>query len=151
MSIQEKIAEVLTKHNLMHIATIDEQGNPKVRGVDFAVGDQENEVYFFTRRDSNKVRHISNHNRVSIAIDHDCPSMDDLKALQYIKATGKAETIETQEEGQKAMGLLISKFPFLAEIPGDPKDMVCVKVVMDEIILVDNTLSFGHEETRKYS
>lgn len=143
--------EVLTDHNLMHIATIDEEGNPKVRGVDFAVGNKENELYFVTRKDSNKVKHITNNNRVSIAIDHDCPSINDLNNLRYIKATGRAELIDTEDEANLAMGTLIKKLPFLADIPGDSQDMTCIKVVMDQIILVDNTVAFGHEDICTYS
>ncbi len=151
MEVNKKIMEVLNNHNLMHIATIDENGNPKVRGVDFAIGEQENEIFFVTRKDSNKIRHIKNKNQISIAIDHDCPSMEDLNALQYIKAQGQAEMIKTADESQKAMGLLIKKFPFLADIPGDPQNMVCVKVTLDQIILVDNSVKFGHEETFQYN
>ncbi len=151
MEVKEKIINVLNHHNLMHIATIDESGNPKVRGVDYAMGDLENELYFLTRKDSNKINHLSKNEQVSIAIDHDCPSMEDLNELKYIKATGKAAMIESQDETQKAMGLIIKKFPYLADIPGDPSTMVCVKVVLNQIILVDNTVSFGFEETSQYN
>ncbi len=151
MEVKTKIADVLSNHNLMHLATIDENGYPKVRGVDFAAGDQENVLYFFTRKDSNKIRHITNKKQISIAVDHDCPTMEDLNKLMYIKAQGSAEMIETEAESQKAMNLLINKFPFLADIPGDPRDMVCVRVTMDKIILVDNTVHFGHEEVCQFN
>ena len=35
------VREVLEQHNLMHIACIDQEGNPCVRGVDYAI-DEEN-------------------------------------------------------------------------------------------------------------
>ena len=150
MEVKQKIAEVFKTHNLMHIATVDEDGLPKVRGVDFALSDQENVLYFVTRAESNKVRQIRNNNNVHIAIDHDCPSMETLNQLRYVKATGKATIAETPEEAQKIFGTLMQKFPFFAEIPGDPNSMLAVKVTLDKIVLNDNTVSFGHEEEVSY-
>jgi hypothetical protein len=46
MSAKETMVEVIGSHNLVHIATIDSDGMPCVRGVDYAVGDKENILYF---------------------------------------------------------------------------------------------------------
>ena len=150
MSVTAKVREVVESHNLMHIATIDSNGAPCLRGVDYAVGDSENILYFITRKDSRKVQQIKNNGKVAIAIDHDCPTWEDLQQLKYIKGTGIATLIEDPEEMQKAFGLLTQKFPFFENLPGDPSDFVGIKVELKEVLATDNTISFAHTETATY-
>ncbi len=150
MSAKETINEVVNNHNLVHVATIDSDGLPCVRGVDFAVGDSDNILYFVTRKDSRKAAQITKNGNVAVAIDHDCPSWDDLQQLKYFKGTGTAALIENPEEIQKAFGLLMQKFPFLKDLPGDPQDFVAVKVQLNEILVTDNTIEFGHTESVSY-
>ena len=150
MSAKEKVREVVENHNLVHIATIDSDGTPCLRGVDYAVGDSENILYFVTRKDSRKVQQIKNNGNVAIAIDHDCPTWDELQQLKYIKGTGTATLIEDPEEMQKAFGLLTQKFPFFENLPGDPSDFVGIKVELREVLLTDNTITFAHTEIVTY-
>ena len=146
MSVKETFKEVVENHNLVHIATLDSDGNPCVRGVDYAVGGQHNVLYFVTRKDSRKVDQIAKNGNVAVAVDHDCPEWDDLQKLKYFKATGTAAVVEDPDEMQKALGLLIQKFPFLENLPGDPMDFVAIKVELKEALVSDNTISFGHTE-----
>jgi len=138
--------EVINAHNLLHFATIDEKGLPSVRGVDYAASDQENILYFMTRNDSRKIKHLAGNNKIAFAVDHDCPSWDDLDQLKYIKGTGIASVIDDPEEMKKAFGLLMQKFPFLSELPGDPSDFAGVRVELSEVLVTDNAISFGHTE-----
>ena len=147
MSVKEKIKRVVEKHNLMHIATVNAAGIPFVRGVDFVVGDSENVLYFVTRQDSRKVQQIKGNRNIAFAIDHDCPTWDDLQKLKYIKGTGAAVLVEDPQEMEKAFGLLMQKFPYLKDLPGDPSDFVGVKVELKEVFVTDNTIQFGHTET----
>jgi nitroimidazol reductase NimA-like FMN-containing flavoprotein (pyridoxamine 5'-phosphate oxidase superfamily) len=148
--MKETIKEVVNGHNLVHIATIDSNGIPCVRGVDYAAGDSENILYFVTRKESRKVQQLRNNGNVAIAIDHDCPTWDDLQKLKFIKGTGTATLIEDSAEMQKAMGLLMQKFPYLKDLPGDPSDFVGIRVKLKEILLTDNTISFAHTERVNY-
>ncbi len=150
MNVKETMKEVVESHNLMHIATIDSYGMPCLRGVDYAMGDSENILYFLTHKDSRKVQQIRNNSNVAIAIDHDCPEWDDLQKLKYIKGTGTAKFIEDPEEMQKAFGLLIQKFSFFENLPGEPSDFVGIKVELKEVLVTDNTISFGHTEAVTY-
>lgn len=150
MNSKETIQEVVNDHNLVHIATIDSDGFPCVRGVDYAVGDSENILYFITRKDSRKVQHIKNNGNVAVAVDHDCAGWDDLQKLKYIKGTGTATVLEDPQEMQKAFGLLMQKFPFLKDLPGDPSDFVGIKLQLNEILVTDNTIGFGNTETVNY-
>ena len=137
-------------HNLLRIATIDSKGLPCVRSVDYAVGDSENILYFITQKDSRKVRQIGINGNIAFTIDHDCPTGDDLHKLKYIKGTGTAALVEDPREMEKAHGLLMQKFPFLKDLPGDPSDFVGVKVELKEVLVTDNTIQFGHTETVAY-
>ncbi len=150
MGVKETINEIVKSHNLMHVATVDSDGKPNVGGVDYAMGESENILYFVTHKDTRKVQHIRNNGNIAITIDHDCPDWEDLQQLRFIKGTGTATIIEDPAEMEKVVNLLSQKFPFLKKLPGDPSDFVGVKVVLKEILLTDNIVSFAHTETVTY-
>ena len=146
MRTMKTMKEILESHKLVRLATIDLEGNPCVRSVDYAVGDPEHLLYILTPKDSRKVGQIKNNANIAVAIDHDCPTMDDLQKLKYLKGTGKAELIGSPEEREKAFGLLTKKLPFLKDLPGDPSDFVLIKITLEEVLVTDNTIEFGHTE-----
>jgi len=150
MSEKETVKEVVREHNLLRIATIDSSGLPCVRSVDYAVGDSENVLYFITQKDSRKVQQIKDNGNIAFAIDHDCPTWDDLQKLKYIKGAGTAALVKDPQEMEKAFGLLMQKFPFLKDLPGDPSDFVGIKVEFKEVFVTDNTIQFGHTEAVTY-
>ncbi|MBZ4688470.1 MAG: pyridoxamine 5-phosphate oxidase-related FMN-binding protein [Clostridiales bacterium] len=150
MEIKDKIKEVVENHNLMSVGTVDENGMPKVRSVDYAMGEDESTLYFITHKATDKVREINNNNNVYIVIDHDCDSMEELQKLKYIKATGKAYISKTPEEAQKAFGYILQKFPYLKDLPGEPSDFVGVRVELEKVIVTDNTVHFGYTEEVTY-
>jgi len=146
MSAIETMKEIVETHNLVHIATLDSKGLPCLRGVDFATGDTPNILYFITQKTSRKVQQIIDTTAVAIAIDHDCPTWEDLEKIKYLKGTGTASLIQSEEEMQMAFGLLIKKFPFLANLPGDPSDFAGIKIEIKHVFVTDNTISFAHTE-----
>lgn len=150
MTAKEKVLEVLKNHNLMNISTVNEEGMPRARSVDYAMGEDESVLYFITQKTTDKVKEIKANNNVFIVVDHDCDSMEELSNLRYIKATGKAYIGETPEEAQRAFGLIIEKFPYLKDLPGDPRDFVGIRVELDKVTLTDNTVHFGHTEELTY-
>jgi general stress protein 26 len=150
MDSKEKVREIIKGHNLMHISTVDSKGMPRSRGVDFVGGESENILYFMTQKTSSKVKEIKNNPNVFVVIDRDCPNMEALIKVKYLKASGKAEVIENPEGIQKVFGILLQKFPFLKDLPGDPSAFVAVKVVLKEITIMDNAVQFGHSETINY-
>jgi general stress protein 26 len=147
---KDKINDVVMNHNLVHLATVDADGQPHVRGVDYAAEEGAGCIYFVTQKTSRKVQHIMGNQNISFVIDHDCPSWEMLQELIYIKGTGVANIVEDPEEMQKAFGLLMQKFPFLSELPGEPTDFVGVRIDFKEVLLTDNTISFGDTETVNY-
>lgn len=149
MTTKEKILEILQGHELMSIATVDEQGLPKVRSVDYAMGKDESVLYFITNKATNKVKEIAVNNNVYISIDHACPTMEELQQLKYLKGIGKAYLADTPKEAQKVFGAIMQKFPYLKNLPGDPSDFLGYRVELDTVYLTDNTVSFGNTEEVK--
>jgi general stress protein 26 len=150
MDTKKIIKEVIESHNLMHIATISLDGTPQVRGVDYVMGEDETELYFITNKLTKKVNEIEKNNKVSIVIDHDCENMEKLSQLKYIKGSGEATILKTPEEVQKVFGLVLQKFPYLKDLPGEPTDYVGVRVKLNKIVLTDNTKGFGNMIEVKY-
>lgn len=146
MSAKETMLNVVSSYNFMHFSTLDAQGMPHVRGVDFVADEQENILYFLTMKTSRKVEHLSKNNQIAFCIDKDCSTMEELARVKYIKGTGKAFIVDNPEEMQKAMGLLMAKFPFLSELPGEPSDFVGIRLELENVLVTDNTISFGHTE-----
>jgi len=150
MSEKKTLKEVVNGHNLVRLATIDADGMPCVRSVGYASGDSENVLYFITNKDSRKVQQLKNNANIAFAIDHDCPTMEDLQQLKYIKGTAIASLIQDPQEMETAQGLLMQKFPYIKDLPGEPTDFVGVKLSLKEVLVTDNTIHFGHTETVTY-
>jgi nitroimidazol reductase NimA-like FMN-containing flavoprotein (pyridoxamine 5'-phosphate oxidase superfamily) len=146
MNTRETTKQVIEKHRLMHIATIDEKGMPCVRGVDYA-SDEDFNIYFITHKDTRKVGHIAKNEHISFVIDHDCASLNALMQLKYVKGSGVAAEVSDPEIMQKAIGLLMQKMEFLKDLPFNPQDMKVIKVQPKEIFVTDNTISFGYTES----
>lgn len=150
MNTKEKVLDVVKKHNLLYVGTVDENGMPKVRSVDYAMGEDESVLYFITHKTTDKVKEMKKNNSIYIVIDHDCHSMEALQKLVYIKGNAKAYVSETPEEAQKAFQVILQKFPHLKDLPGDPSDFVGVRVELETVKLTDNTVHFGYTEEVKY-
>lgn len=151
METSEKARKVFESHILLRLATIDQQGMPKVRSVDFAIDKEDESVlYFMTFNLTNKVKELQNNNNVHIVVDKDAHSMEELSQVLYVKGSGKAYPLQTPDEIQKAMGMILGKYPYLKDMPGDPSAMAFFKIELDRIIVTDNSISFGYVEEYQY-
>lgn len=151
METRDKVRKIVDTHNLVRIATIDNQGLPKVRSVDFVANKEDESIlYFMTFKFSNKVKELQNNNNVHIVIDKDANSMEELERVLYIKGSGIAFEVQSQEEIQKGMELILEKFPYLKNMPGDPSMMTMFRVELSKVTVSDNSISFGHVEEYSY-
>ncbi|QWU17882.1 Pyridoxamine 5'-phosphate oxidase [Paenibacillus sophorae] len=151
MDINREVKNVFDSHGLMRLATIDESGFPKVRPVNFAADQQDESVlYFMSFNSANKVKELQNNNNVHITVDKDANSMEELAQLVFVRGAGKAYQIQTPEELQKGTGLLIDKYPYMKEMPGDPSMMTMFRIELDKVIVTDNRVSFGYIEEHNY-
>ncbi|WFD11918.1 pyridoxamine 5'-phosphate oxidase family protein [Tepidibacter hydrothermalis] len=149
--MKNKIKKILESHELLRLATLDENGFPNVRSVDFANDiEDESKIYFTTFKETNKVKELANNNKVYIVVDKSANSIEELAKIQYIRGTGVATELDSLEEIQKAMGLLMTKYPFLKDLPGDPSMMSLFRIDLKEVKVTDNSLGFGHVDTFNY-
>jgi len=149
--MRNKIKRILESHELLRLATVDENGFPNVRSVDFANDiEHESKIYFTTFNGTNKVKEIANNNKVYIVVDKSANTIEELAQIQYIRGTGIATKVDSPEEMQLAMGLLMNKYPFLKDLPGDPSMMSLFRIDLKEVNVTDNSLGFGHVDTFNY-
>lgn len=151
MNVRDKIKKIVESHELLRLATVDENGMPKVRSVDYAVDKEDESVlYFMTFKQTNKVNELRKNNNVHVVIDKEAGSIEGLAQILYFKASGKAYEVNTQEEVQKAMGLIIEKYPYLSDLPGDPSMMTVFRIELDKVVVTDNSVEFGYMEEETY-
>lgn len=62
---------------------------------------------------------------------------------------GIASFVTDGAEAQKAMGMMLSKFPFLAEMPPNP-NMAVFKVKLTNGHFIDNTVHIGFKAKVEY-
>jgi uncharacterized protein YhbP (UPF0306 family) len=146
--MKDKMMKVFDNHELLRLGTLDLEGYPNVRSVDF-VYDPETptNLYFTTFKQTNKVAEIAKDNKVYIVVDKPADSIEELSQIKYIRGKGQAFEVASMEEMQKAMGLLMTKYPFLKDLPGDPSMMSVYRVELSEVKITDNSLGFGHVDT----
>jgi uncharacterized protein YhbP (UPF0306 family) len=143
--MNEKIKGILESHGLLRLGTLDSTGFPNVRSVDFANDPEDvSTIYFTTFKETNKVKEIANDNRVYIVVDESAESIEELAQIKYIRGKGEAFQVVTEDEAKRAMGLLLTKYPFLKDLPGDPSMMSIYKIKLSEVAVTDNSLGFGH-------
>jgi len=151
METREKVKNVFDSHVLVRIATVDEFGFPQVRSVDFAPEKEDESIfYFMTYNISNKVKELQKNNNVHIVVDKDANLMEELAQIVYVRGSGKAYQVQSPEEMQKGMGLILGKYPYLQNMPGDPSMMTLFRVELDKVIVTDNNRGFGHIEEYTY-
>jgi len=143
--MKDKIQKILQAHDLLRLGTLDMDGFPNVRSVDFAHDPEDvSKLYFTTFKETSKVAELKKDNRVYVVVDKSADSIQALSQIQYIRGTGEAFEVSTPEEMQKAMGLLLTKYPFLKDLPGDPSMMSVYRIELNEVKVTDNSLGFGH-------
>lgn len=145
MKMKEKLMKIFESHELLRLGTLDLDGFPNVRSVDFAHDPEDvSKIYFTTFKETNKVKEIAADNRVYLVVDEAADSIEALSQIKYARGTGAAFEVQTPEEMQKAMGLLMTKYPFLKDLPGDPSMMSVYRIEIKEVKITDNSLGFGH-------
>jgi general stress protein 26 len=139
--ILKKIEEYLEGHEHLNLGTVTVEGKPVVHTLAYASAGAT--VYFITHKESRKAGNILKNPAVAYTVDQD--NYENWSKIRGIQAMGTAGLVEEQDESKKASGLLMKKFPQMANLPPDP-NMVIFKVEPTEIYYLDNTVSFGHRD-----
>ena len=149
--MRKKIKNILQSHELLRLATLDQDGFPNVRSVDYAIcNNDEWKIYFTTFKNTDKVAELARLNKVYIVVDKPAMTIEELSKIKYIRGTGKAFLVTSPEEAQQAMDLLLGKYAFLKDLPGDPSMMNIYRIELDQVRITDNSLGFGTVEIYQY-
>lgn len=99
-------------------------------------------VYFMTHGQSRKVQNITADPAVGYTVDED---YEDWSAIKGIQMQGKAAVVTDPAELKKGQGLLMQRFPQLAQMPA-LDGMVMVKVAPARALYIDNTVQYGYRD-----
>ncbi|ABE52587.1 pyridoxamine 5'-phosphate oxidase family protein [Methanococcoides burtonii] len=135
--IKERISEYLKKHPFLNLATISPEGNPMVHSMGFASSGPI--VYFGTGNTTRKFRNIEQNPNVAFTVDEDGPDVMNITGIQM---EGKASFVTDEAELGQIFQLMVEKFPFMAELPNNP-DNVMIKVEPTKAFFLDYAVEFG--------
>lgn len=142
--IRRKILALVDQHRIMRIATLRPDGWPQATTVGYA--NQGLTLYFLCGPDSQKAANLARDDRVSLTIDHDTPQVMEITGLSM---AARAQVVADPAEAEKALRLLMLKYPQQASIPLPmPKaaDVRIFRVTPVVISLLDYSKGFAHTD-----
>jgi PPOX class probable F420-dependent enzyme len=142
--IHKTILGLLDRHRIMSLATLRPDGWPQATTVGY--GNDGLTLYFLCGLDSQKAANLARDERVSLTIDHDTPQVMEIAGLSM---AARAQVVTDPAEGEKAMQLMMEKYPQQKSLPLPmPRfDEVRVFRVKPEVISVlDYSKGFGHTD-----
>jgi nitroimidazol reductase NimA-like FMN-containing flavoprotein (pyridoxamine 5'-phosphate oxidase superfamily) len=103
-------------------------------------------IYFLCGLDSQKAANLARDDRLSLTIDHDTPDMMEITGLSM---AARAQVVVDQAEAEKALRLLMQKYPPQASLPlqmPTPDDVRIFRVTPAVISVLDYSKGFGHSD-----
>jgi PPOX class probable F420-dependent enzyme len=142
--IRRKILTLLDQHRIMTIATLRPDGWPQATTVGYA--NEGLTLYFLCGPESQKAANLTRDDRVSLSIDHDTPQVMEITGLSM---AARAQVVEDPTEAEKALRLLMLKYPQQASVPlpmPTPADVRIFRVTPMVISVLDYSKGFGHTD-----
>ncbi|MCU9953516.1 MULTISPECIES: pyridoxamine 5'-phosphate oxidase family protein [Burkholderia] len=142
--IRLKILALLDQHRIMTIATLRPDGWPQATTVGYA--NEGLTLYFLCGLDSQKAANLAKDDRVSLTIDHDTPQVMEIAGLSM---AAHAQVVVDPKEAEKALHLLMLKYPEQASMPlpmPTPADVRIFRVTPTVISVLDYSKGFGHTD-----
>ena len=142
--IRNKILALLDQHRIMTIATLRPDGWPQATTVGYA--NEGLTLYFLCGPDSQKAANLARDDRVSLTIDHDTPQVMEITGLSMAART---QVVVDRAEGEKALRLLMRKYPQQNAIPlpmPTPADVRIFRVTPVVISVLDYSKGFAHTD-----
>ena len=142
--VRRKILGLLDQHRIMTVATLRPDGWPQATTVGYA--NDGLRLYFLCGLDSQKAANLARDNRVSLTIDHDTPQVMEIAGLSM---AARAEAVVDAMEGEKAMRMLMEKYPRQNALPLPmPKfaDVRIFRLTPTVISVLDYSRGFGHTD-----
>jgi nitroimidazol reductase NimA-like FMN-containing flavoprotein (pyridoxamine 5'-phosphate oxidase superfamily) len=142
--LKARILALLDRHRIMTIATLRADGWPQATTVGY--GNEGLTLYFLCGLDSQKAMNLARDDRVSLTIDHDTPQVMEITGLSM---AARAQAVVDPAEGEKAMRLMMQKYPQQNSLPLPmPKfaDVRIFRVKPTVISVLDYSRGFGHTD-----
>ncbi|GAB5470913.1 MAG: pyridoxamine 5'-phosphate oxidase family protein [Rhodospirillales bacterium] len=138
----DQITSIIDAVDHMTIATLREDGFPQATTVSYV--NEGLTLYFMTSAESQKARNIARDNRVSLTIDRDYDSWDEIESLSMAAyATPVSDPVEQEKIGK----LLLAKYPQAADFEQmDFGELTFLRVEPKVISVLDYAKGFGHTE-----
>ncbi len=143
-AIRGKIRALLDEHRIMTLATLRPDGWPQATTVGY--GNDGLTIYFLCGLESQKAANLARDNRVSLTIDHDTPQVMDIAGLSM---AARAEAVTDPGEGEKALRLMMKKYPEQHSLPlpmPRPADVRIFRLTPVVISVLDYSKGFGHTD-----
>ncbi|KKM15758.1 hypothetical protein LCGC14_1692780 [marine sediment metagenome] len=142
--IKARIRQYLEERMYINLGTVCADGTPLVHTVGFVTdGDA---VCFMTDKRTRKAQNIVGNKAVAFTSDKDEP---EIPKIQGVQMTGRASKVTDAEVVQRVMGMIVGKYPIMAEMPPN-ENYVVFRVEFKEGIFIDNTKGFGHRDCVGY-
>ena len=142
--IRKKIETLLDQHRIMTVATLRPDGWPQATTVGYA--NEGLTLYFLCGLDSQKAANLARDERLSLTIDRDTPQVMEIAGLSM---AARAQVVVDQAEAEKALRLLMQKYPPQASLPlqmPTPDDVRIFRVTPAVISVLDYSKGFGHTD-----
>jgi len=130
----------------MTIATLRPDGWPQATTVGYA--NDGLTLYFLCGLDSQKATNLARDNRVSLTIDDDTAQVMEITGLSM---AARAEAVVNREEAEKALRLLMLKYPQQKSLPlsltmPTPENVRIFRLTPTVISVLDYSKGFGHTD-----
>lgn len=137
------IQSIIDDANDITIATNRADGYPQATTVSFV--NDGLAIYFGTWVKSQKAINLMRDGRMSATINLPYASWSEIKGLSM---GGRARKVEAPEEMQKALSLMVAKFPQVQQYAADMQgeEMAFFRIDPEVISILDYSKSFGHTE-----
>jgi nitroimidazol reductase NimA-like FMN-containing flavoprotein (pyridoxamine 5'-phosphate oxidase superfamily) len=142
--IRRKILSILDQHRIMTISTLRPDGWPQATTVGYA--NDGLTIYFLCGPDSQKAANLVRDDRVSLTVDHDTPEVMEITGLSM---AANAQAVTDPAEVQRALGMLMSKYPQQQSLPlpmPTASDVAVFRVTPKVISVLDYSKGFGHAD-----
>lgn len=140
-TLRDQIISIIDDVDDMTLATIREDGYPQATTVSYM--NDGLTLYFMTTADSQKAQNIARNNKVSLTINRDYETWDDIEGLSM---GAIAVSIGDAAEREKIGNLLLAKFPQAAqyEPADDDIELAFFRIEPKVISILDYGKGFGH-------
>lgn len=141
---RDQIVSIMNDVSDMTIATVREDGFPQATTVSYMNDGMI--LYFMTTQDSQKALNIARNSKVSVTIDRDYQSWDEIESISL---GGHAIPVTDPTEQDRIGELLLKKFPEAAQYETEDPEirLAFFKIEPTVVSLLDYSKGFGHTET----